>query len=880
MMLSFLMSAHAQPITWEKLFSSPGTDVFRNVRQVSSGGYVAAGYTSKISLNDTDAYVVRVTVNGDTSWTLKYNGPMSQKDLLYKVIPTMDGGFAACGYSTSYTGVSEDVLLMKLNSSGVLQWVKYWGGNGRDRAQDIVELPNGNLAVVGYTTSPPAQYYDAFILITDAHGNPINSRIYGDSGYDDANSLQLLSDGGFILGGQSYNGAQGLDQYLIRINSSLDTLWTRKFGTVNTDNIEYVLSTPTGFYLAGNTSSPTTADDAYLVKTDTSGLVLWTRTFGGSLPDDFHTVKTTSDGGLICTGTTRSYGPLNPNLWLVKTTASGDSLWSRTYGGDNHDHGYYAEETTDGGFIIAGYSSSFGFNQEEAMLIKTDSQGNIANLLKYTAVTALLEPVSSTCGGPNTQIKVVIRNFGLMSMPSVPITIKISGYLDTTLTQTFPFTFAPNESDTITFMSTINTAGLGTYTFNCYTGNNNDVFPAMNSFTTTFTKEGYAPPPQAVNSVRCGPGTLSLSASSVSPINWFNNGTGGTSLYSGNTYLTPSLSSTTTYYVQAGINCLSSRTPVVAEVSSSGVDPVTTSIQNCGPGSVTLTASSQDSIRWYDAINSSTVLATGSSYLTPVISATTTYYAESGAGACLSNRIPATVVIHTAADFPVTTSAQRCGPGGLSLSASSTDLILWYSAPAGGSLVGSGSSLVTPSLGTTVTYYAQSFNSFCQSPRIPALAEVFSIPSVNLGSDTILTIATSLSLDAGPGFIAYLWSTGDQTQDVTVATSGTYCVTVTGDGNCSSSDCIMVNITTGIDKNYSSEKILVYPNPATDKIKVTLPSSIQSATFDLFDLRGSSILHFTDKQSEEIDLSYLPKGIYVLKAATEKFTHIQKIVLR
>jgi hypothetical protein len=107
--------------SWEKLFSANSTDVFRCIREVPSGGYIVAGYTSNYSPKDTDAYVVRLNSAGDTTWTFTYNGPMSKKDLFYKVILTNDNGFVLCGYTTSFTNALDDVLYLKLNSSGVRQ---------------------------------------------------------------------------------------------------------------------------------------------------------------------------------------------------------------------------------------------------------------------------------------------------------------------------------------------------------------------------------------------------------------------------------------------------------------------------------------------------------------------------------------------------------------------------------------------------------------------------------------------------------------------------------------------------------------------------------------------------------------------------------------
>src|SRR6187549_4150308 len=99
-------------VTWEKLFVKSNTDVFRCVREVPSGGYIAAGYTSQWNANDTDAYVVRMTADGDTIWTRSFH--RAKKELFYKVINTADGGFVMCGYRSTNTDVGS-AYYMKLD---------------------------------------------------------------------------------------------------------------------------------------------------------------------------------------------------------------------------------------------------------------------------------------------------------------------------------------------------------------------------------------------------------------------------------------------------------------------------------------------------------------------------------------------------------------------------------------------------------------------------------------------------------------------------------------------------------------------------------------------------------------------------------------------
>ena len=707
--------------TWEKLFSANSTDAFRCVREVPAGGYIAAGYTSNFSVKDTDAFVVRFNSSGDTTWTFTYNGPLGKKDLFYKVIPTSDGGFALCGYTSSFTGISDDLLYLKLNSSGILQWVKFYGGNGRERGQDIIQTSDNGYAIVGYTASAPAQYFDAFLVRTDSDGDTLWTKRYGASDYDDANSIKILPDGGFILGGQSAT-AGNLDQYLVRTNSVGTLLWSKRFGTPRIDNIDCVALLPDGFIIAGGTND-SISDNGSLVRTDTGGVVLWSKSYGGSLPDDFHTVDTTSDGGFIACGTTRSYGPLNPNLWIMRTNSSGDSLWAKTYGGENHDHGYSATQTSDGGYIVAGYTSSFGFNFEEAYIVKTDASGNGPNKLTYTSVLSILSPSASTCGAPNTQIKLQLRNFGNQFVANIPVTIQITGAITQTINQTFSA-----SSDTVILSTTINTSAGGTYIFKCFTNNGNHVYPARNLNEATFTINIAAAAPTVTNNARCGNGTVALSATAPATMYWFNIPTNGTSIFTGTAYTTPSLSATTTYYVQTGIACPSARIPVIATVNPISANPITVGDSRCGSGTLTLTATAPDSITWYNVPSGGSSLGTGPTFFTPVLLSTTNYYAQARNGSCPSSRILTIATVGSPAANPVTTSNQNCGPGTVTLSASSPDPIFWFDSVSGGNQVGIGNNFTTPSLISTTIYYAQA-NNGCLSTRIAATATIDANPA-------------------------------------------------------------------------------------------------------------------------------------------------------
>ncbi|TAH41094.1 MAG: T9SS type A sorting domain-containing protein [Bacteroidetes bacterium] len=505
--LAFLLFSYSgfSQVTWEKLFSKKSTDVFRCVIEVPAGGYMIAGYTADSTANDSDAYAVRMTTAGDTLWKKRINGSGSRKDLFYKVINTADGGFAFCGYSTNNGAGNDDVYFLKMDGSGVIQWSNYWGGPAKDRGQDIIQTADGGYAITGYSTSPPASYYDAFILRINSAGDTLWSKFYGGGGFEDANSIVLLPDDGFIIGGQGTNGSNGLDLYLVRANSIGDTLWTRKFGTTATDNIENILRLADGsFILAGGTDGPGLGgNDGLLVKTDSGGAAIWSKIYGGNSQDDFHQAFETTDNGFILSGTSRSSGALEPNMWLVKTDSSGDSVWTKTYGGDNHDHGYGAVQTLDGGYIFVGYSSSFGFDAEDAYVVKTNSLGEVSNYLTYITVTDLTRPLPPVCASNNVQVRVVVRNFGRDTVPAVPVSIQITGPITQTINETYNGNVYPGDLDTLAFSTLIDMSTPGQYTFTCTSAVFNNVCPQKNVYTETITV--YASP-----TLSLGPDTISI----------------------------------------------------------------------------------------------------------------------------------------------------------------------------------------------------------------------------------------------------------------------------------------------------------------------------------------------------------------------------------
>jgi gliding motility-associated-like protein len=243
--------------------------------------------------------------------------------------------------------------------------------------------------------------------------------------------------------------------------------------------------------------------------------------------------------------------------------------------------------------------------------------------------------------------------------------------------------------------------------------------------------------PTATGATSCGPASLTLTATGGVPgqYRWYTAATGGIAIagQTNNTFSTPLLTLSTTYYVAINNGlCESNRTPVVATINTIPGPPTETGASRCGAGTVVLNASggTAGQYRWYTLPTGGTAIAgqTSSSYTTPSISATTSYYVAINNGTCESARTPVTATVNTIPNAPATIGAESCPPASVTLTASggSTGEYRWYTVPTGGTaIVGqTNSTFSTPVLSSTTTYYVSINNGNCEGSRTAAVATI------------------------------------------------------------------------------------------------------------------------------------------------------------
>jgi len=216
---------------------------------------------------------------------------------------------------------------------------------------------------------------------------------YGNAtAFNAAFSIQTTPDGGFVVAGitngQAVNGLIEGDDWVFKIDATGNILWQNAYGG---SRANYALSiaknSDDGFVVAGWTSSfGAGGEDAWLLRLDKTGGVIWQKAYGGTGDDVAISVGQTFDGGFIVSGFTNSSGAGGQDAWVVKLTSTGNILWQKTYGGPGDDHAISAEQTTDGGFVVAATTSSFGNCNSDFWIIKLNQDGSISRTCYNTGI--------------------------------------------------------------------------------------------------------------------------------------------------------------------------------------------------------------------------------------------------------------------------------------------------------------------------------------------------------------------------------------------------------------------------------------------------------------------------------------------------------------
>ena len=386
----------SQPdIEWQKSLGGSYVDIAFSIKQTSDGEYIISG---KSISNDGDVsgnhggedyWIVKMSESGTITWQKSLGGSNGEK--ASSIHQTIDGGFIVSGQSYSNDGDvtgnhgDADYWIVKLNTEGEIQWQKSLGGSDYDSAYSIEQTTDGGYIISGSSYSNDGD-------VTGNHGNidfwiaKLNNtgtlqwqKSLGGSSFETALSIQQTNEGGYIIAGTSnsndgdVSGNHGdYDFWIVKLNTVGSLQWEKSLGGSNSDRASSIQQVSDGGYIVAGESKSSDGDvsenkgdaDYWIVKLNTTGTIQWEKSLGGSEKDVATSIQQTIDGGYVVTGLSSSNnGDISGNhgdsdYWLVKLDVGGNIQWEKSLGGSDFEIAYSVQQTNNGGYIVAGSTSS------------------------------------------------------------------------------------------------------------------------------------------------------------------------------------------------------------------------------------------------------------------------------------------------------------------------------------------------------------------------------------------------------------------------------------------------------------------------------------------------------------------------------------------
>ena len=394
--LFFTAICFSQPeIEWQKSYGGSELDWARSIEQTQDGGYIVAGY---IISNDGDItnhyggidyWVLKLSSSGEVEWQKTLGG--SNNDIAWTIKQTFDGGFIVAGESDSTDGDiinnlgNSDYWVVKLSSLGEIEWQKSLGGSYSDTARELQLTDDGGFVVSGSSSSTDGDITenygisDYWVVKLSSSGEIEWQKSLGGSNSDLSYSIKQALDGGFIVAGNSFSNDGDVsdnhgvsDMWVVKLSSLGEIEWEKSLGGSGDDYAYSICVSSDGGFLVGGESNSSDGDvsgnhgdfDYWVVKLSSLGEIEWQKSYGGSAIDSNYSIIQTYDEGYILIGRSASIdGDSTSNngsmdSWIVKINSIGTIEWQKSYGGSEYESPKSIQQLPNGSFILAGISES------------------------------------------------------------------------------------------------------------------------------------------------------------------------------------------------------------------------------------------------------------------------------------------------------------------------------------------------------------------------------------------------------------------------------------------------------------------------------------------------------------------------------------------
>ena len=263
-------------------------------------------------------------------------------------------------------------------AAGPCRWGRTFGGAAEDRAYGLVHLPDGGWLLAGNSREGPGLSFDAWLLRLDQRGRSLWERRFGGPDTDQVFAAAPTRDGGVVLAGHTRSqGAGESDLWLFRLDARGNLLWERVLGGGANERARSIIAAREGgFLVSGFTASQGAGDrDAWILRLDAAGQLLWEQVLGGSGDDGAFHASPHPEGGFAVVGYRSS--DAGYDLWVLRLDEAGDKLWSRSFDRSVFEAATAVAALPDGGLVVAGVTGIPDSLQDNVWLAGLDREGTV-----------------------------------------------------------------------------------------------------------------------------------------------------------------------------------------------------------------------------------------------------------------------------------------------------------------------------------------------------------------------------------------------------------------------------------------------------------------------------------------------------------------------
>ncbi|RLD17017.1 hypothetical protein DRI50_00415 [candidate division KSB1 bacterium] len=366
---AFLLSAP----TFQKTYGDTAKDVGYGVLELANDQYLLIGYTYSFGANGADGYLLKIDNSGNLLW--QHNIDLGKDEFFRHGALTADGGILITGFTRTDENSPSDLLLVKVDSNGKLQWHKKYGGDKKDSGYDIKPTPDGNFVISGITSSFGAGGEDVWILKVNDNGDTVWTTTVGGAVNEAGRGCAVDASGNIFVSANTMLFAP--DMYMIKLNPDGSSAWLESFASSGwTEGYDVCLSDGNavfaGYGYWGN-------HDMLMLEMSASGDTLLMEHAGLGGDDYAFAITPTSDKGFVMVGRSTSLGGGNKGT-MLKVNAAGQFQWQSAWGGDKDDMLWDVIETSDHCYLAVGFTNSFGQGKADVLVVKADTSGNTTGI--------------------------------------------------------------------------------------------------------------------------------------------------------------------------------------------------------------------------------------------------------------------------------------------------------------------------------------------------------------------------------------------------------------------------------------------------------------------------------------------------------------------